>query len=187
MVRTSDNSYVRLAIALVLVICVYQFILTPDQKNSINSALKSIERLKPAETTRGTLPTLGTAPTRSALATAIVAPPKVPAPAGLADCATVTNTTTPCEWKNGTPTTVPAPTATPYRGEKPQIWIDPELIDATPIPVEPVLEVAPLPVSNVLSTTADYRSDCHAMFMSKEDKSGWADDIAACERTGDYK
>lgn len=101
----------------------------------------------------------------------------------LADCATAPVTVA-CEWKT---TQVPVSTATPYLGTKPELFIDPELLDATPIAIEPVLEVAFQPVSNVLSTTADYRSDCHAMFSSREDKSTWIADIAACTATGDYK
>lgn len=104
----------------------------------------------------------------------------------LPDCATVA-TTVPCQLiaTASVPTAVPSPT--PLPGARPAPWIDPELADATPVVIEPVRETVPLPISNVLSSTADYRSDCHAMFASKEDKSSWAADIAACQATGDYK
>lgn len=91
------------------------------------------------------------------------------------------------------PTAVPpaTPTPTPLGGPRPvfDTGVDVETGELAPteLPLEPVLAQAPIPVSNVLSTTADYRSDCHAMFASREDKSGWVVDIARCESTGDYK
>lgn len=99
------------------------------------------------------------------------------------DCATAP-TTVACQWKGPTP--VPLPIKPTIVSIQPVFDTSEE--DMTPDPpAEPVLVQEAAPISAVLSTTADYRSDCHAMFASREDKSSWATDIAACEATGDYK
>lgn len=145
-----NRSYILAAAAVIIVFCTYQFVLTPDQRNSLNKTLSDVSRQAP----KSTIATLAALPTSS------IVVPTVPAKVS-------PRTAVPSSGGGGKPATaagtvaspVPSPTPMPLcsqTADQANCTPDPTaVIVATDPPVEvPAIDVETGQGNNALIATA---------------------------------